>query len=95
MNAQLREMQDRQRRRFEEDLNGRVAALFRRCPALCGFTVQDNGPLPADLTCHPAPNEEQAEELLGEVAQMLLDLLDERPEGAELLFSRTFARTVH
>ena len=95
MNALLQGIGDPQRRRFEEDLSARLAVLFRRCPALYGFTVQDAAPMPAHLTCYPAPDAEQAETLLGEVAQMLLELVDERPEGAELLHGRTFARTVH
>jgi hypothetical protein len=95
MNALLQGIGDPQRRRFEEDLSARLEVLFRRCPALCGFTVQDEAPMPAHLTCHPAQNTEQAEEMLGEVAQMLLELVEERPEGVLLLHGRTFARTVH
>jgi hypothetical protein len=95
MDALLRQIEDRQRRRFEEDLSARLEVLFRRCPALCGFTVQLEQAVPANVTCSSAQNEEQAEELLGEVAQLLLDLVDECPEGAELLHGRTFARVVH
>ena len=94
MNAHLQEIRDPQRLRFEADLAARVGTLFRRWPALCGFAV-GNGLTLSDVTCHPAPHGEQAETLLGEVAGMLLELVDEQPEAAELLDSRTFARSLH
>ena len=95
MDALLHEIRDPLRRRFEEDLSARLEVLFRRCPALCGFTVQSDDPMPSLLTCSPAQSEEAAEAMLGEVAQMLLELVDECPEGAELLQGRTFARALH
>ena len=36
-----------------------------------------------------------ADEALGEIAQTLLELIEERPEAAALLRGRTFARTLH
>ena len=93
MDALQRAIQDPQRLRLEADLAARVDVLFRRCPTLCGFLMQEGDLL--DLTCHPLPNREQAEAVLGEVSQMLQELLDEQPEAAELLRGRTFARTVH
>ena len=95
MDALLHEIRDPLRRRFEQDLSARLELLFRRCPALYGFSVQEQSPLPANLTCYAPPDEDQAEALLGEVARMLLELVEERPEGAELLHGRTFARTIH
>jgi hypothetical protein len=81
---------------LQREIHERLEALFRRCPTLCGFTVQqEDAATPAQLTCYPAPNEEQAEELFGEVAQVLAQLVEERPEGSDLLHGRTFARTVH
>ena len=94
MNAHLQEIRDPQRLRFEADLAARVGTLFRRWPALCGFAV-GNGLTLSDVTCYPAPYGKQAEELLGEVAGMLLEVIDEQPEAAELLDSRTFARSLH
>jgi hypothetical protein len=91
----LLQVQDRQRRRFEEDLAARLEVLFRRCPDLCGFTVQEDDVAPGYLTCHPAQDQEGAEALLGEVTQMLSDLAEERPDAAQLLHGRTFARVVH
>lgn len=95
MNALLQPIQDPQRLRFEADLAARVETLFGRCPALCGFSVQEGDLALSDLTCHPVPDRERAEAVLGEVSQMLYELVDEQPEAAELLCGRTFARTVH
>ena len=78
-----------------QDLNERLEALFRRCPELHGFAVRLDCPVPCELTCHPTHGGKQDEAALGEIAQMLSDLLDERPEAAALLRGRTFARTVH
>lgn len=95
MNTLLQRTRDPQRLRLEADLAARVAALFGRYPALCGFSVQEDELVLSDLTCHPVPDRERAEAVLGEVAQVLLELVDEQPEAAELLRGRTFARTVH
>jgi hypothetical protein len=79
-----------------QDLNERLNALFRRCPELHGFAVRLDRPIPCELTCYPPPQHgEQAEAALAEIAQMLSELLDERPEAASLLRGRTFARTLH
>jgi len=72
-----------------------LATLFRRRPELYGFAVRLDCPVPCELTCHPPQQGEQAEAALGEIAQMLSELLDERPEAALLLRGRTFARTLH
>jgi hypothetical protein len=69
-----------------------LQALFRRHPGLHGFAVRLDRPLPCHLTCDPQHDEQAA---LDEIAQMLIELIDERPEAAELLRGRTFARTVH
>jgi hypothetical protein len=95
MNALLHGSQDPQLQRFEADLALRVDALFRRCPALCGFSVQGGEPDLLDLTCYPTPDPAWAEVILGEVSQMLIELADEQPEAAVLLRGRTFARAFH
>jgi hypothetical protein len=95
--------------RAEVDLKATVDALFRRWPALCGFSVADaraltddrvSGQLEgelclADLGVYPSLGGAQPGELLGEIAVALLDLLDERPEARDLLRGRTFTRTLH
>lgn len=92
-----------------KDLEQTIDALFQRFPALCGFSVQDVAELSqdratgqlegelfvADLSVYPLRVESVRDELLGEIAVALLDLMDERPEAAGLLRGRTFARTLH
>jgi hypothetical protein len=75
------------------EIRERLEELFQRCPQLHGFAVRSDRPLPWHLTCHPAQEGEQA--ALEEIAQTLLELLEERPEAAALLRGRTFARTLH
>ena len=95
MDARLQRTQDPQRLRLEADLAARVAALFGRCPTLYGFSVHKGELALSDLACYPLPDRERAEAVLGEVAQVLMELVEEQPEAAELLHGRTFARTVH
>jgi hypothetical protein len=87
----------------------RVGALFERCPMLSGFTVQEAHALGRDrksealerglciadvaVQCWPGLGATQA--LYDEIAEMLLELLDERPETYELVRGRTFARSLH
>ena len=47
------------------------------------------------LACHPSLDEEHCAELCEVVSHTLLELVDERPEMAEILSGRTFARTLH
>ena len=81
--------------RFEADLAARLEELFRRCPSLHGFTMDEASPLPTHVICFPAVDEEQVEHILGEVSGMLYEVVDEAPELARLLHGRTFARTLH
>ncbi|MEW6689225.1 MAG: hypothetical protein AB1452_09070 [Pseudomonadota bacterium] len=99
---------NKREQRIEGDLKATVDALFRRWPALHGFSVIDardpaidrvTGQLEgelclADLGLYPCVGDGPSE-LLGEIAVALLDLIDERPEVRELLRGRTFARALH
>jgi len=94
---------------MDTELEATVRALFRRWPALCGFSVQEArtlsaereaGPLEgelclADLSLAPWAGPGECARLSGEIGVALLDLLDECPEARELLRGRTFARTLH
>lgn len=94
---------------LEFDLATRLETLFRRCPALHGFTVQpassiteeraviglQEGLYLADVVWHQPLNREQAAALVGEISDALVELVDERPEASALLRGRTFARTLH
>jgi hypothetical protein len=79
----------------EQLLEARVNALFRRCPALCGFAVEHETELfVSEVTIHPsgaAPHRE----LRGVIMAALAALIDEHPEAGELLRERTFARVFH
>jgi hypothetical protein len=71
-----------------------IETIFQRCPNLCGFTVQD-GPELALGEVSVFPCLEPSEQLLGEIAVVLLDLVEEDPQAGALLRGRTFARTLH
>lgn len=93
----------------EADLFRRVEALFSRCPMLAGFSVQESSGMGrdrragalerelcvADVAVQTWPELGASQTLYEEIAQMLLELLEERPESYELLRGRTFARTLH
>lgn len=73
-----------------------VNKLFRRLPALMGFSVQqvlEHELVLADVETDLWPGRSQ--ELLGEITVALLDLVDEEPEARDLLIGRTFARKLH
>ena len=71
-----------------------VAQLFDRLPSLMGFSLeeQEQELIVADVETFPWSG--RADELLGEIAVPLLELMDEEPEARELLRGRTFARTL-
>ncbi len=95
--------------RLESDLAARLETLFRRCPELHGFSVQQGSSLSreriahdlqgdlflADVAWHQPLNREQAVTLVEEILQALLELVDEQPEATALLRDRTFARSLH
>lgn len=82
MNALLQEVQDL------------VNMVFQRYPTLCGFSVREDMSF-SNLACYPAIAGDEAELLCEELSAALAELLDERPEIAELLRGRTLARTFH
>ena len=71
-----------------------VEGLFRRHPALCGFAVREDLSF-SNVSCHPALHGMEATELLDEISEALCELLEERPEAAEVLRGRTLARVFH
>lgn len=95
--------------RLESHLAARMEMLFRRCPALHGFSVQQGssvsrervaqglqaGLLLADVVWHQPLNGHQAAMLVEEISQELLELVDERPEATVLLRGRTFVRVLN
>jgi len=91
---------------LDEDLAARVDDLFGRYPALQGFSVQGADALPETVRRNVQPNTlvvaevgvdplcgtEYSERVSDEIAVALIDFVRERPEAAELLRDRTFAR---
>ena len=91
----------------ETQVGSVVQALFQRWPSLVGFSVQEAQHLPkdrasgqlelelvlADVETDPWPARSQ--ELFGEIALALLDLMDHEPAVRDLIRGRTFARTLH
>jgi hypothetical protein len=83
---------DAQDRRVGE----RMGALFRRWPALCGFTVQQSsGFFIGDVTLDAPGNWAPSCALMDDIAAALTELIDECPDAGELLCQRTFARAFH
>ena len=79
----------------QERLEASISALFRRCPALCGFTVEHLSELfVSEVTIHPSGAVPQRE-LRWVIVATLAALIEECPEAGELLRERTFARVVH
>jgi hypothetical protein len=78
----------------DAEVSNVVQALFRRQPELCGFSVREDLSL-SNVACHPALHGARATELLDEISDALDELLEERPEAAEVLRGRTLARVFH
>ena len=79
---------------------GRLAAvvdsLFRRWPALVGFSVQEAHERELVLTdVATSPWLAHTQDLCGEIAVAMLDLIDDEPATRDLVLGRTFTRTLH
>ncbi len=77
-----------------QEVQDLVNTVFQRYPTLCGFSVREDMSF-SNLACYPALAGDEAELLCEELSAALAELLDERPEIAELLRGRTLARTFH
>jgi hypothetical protein len=92
------------------DIQGKVDALFARCPMLCGFSVQDRAMLPRQLDdkvipdadlfiteigIYPKLGDDQQSEIFDEITVLISDLVYEQPKAYDLLRGRTFARILH
>lgn len=93
---------------LEADIAAKIQTVFRRCPTLCGFSVQDS--LPGDVDQSPIPDadlfvteidtfpqfdNDQHGEIYDEIVLMIAALLYELPHACDYLRGRTFARAVH
>jgi hypothetical protein len=97
-----------QQEELEAALSERVEAIFARAPALCGFSIAER--LVSENTeddarewelyvcavaAYPQLGDGQAQDFVGEISGALADLLQQRPQAADLLPGRTFARKWH
>ena len=96
-------------KRVVADVEARIELLFLRCPALCGFAVQDRASLPEKLTENMIPDAdlyvteigmfpklgaEQYADVFDEITVTLANLMNEQPNAYDVLRGRTFARTM-
>ena len=91
---------------LDEDLAARVDELFGRYPALHGFSVQGAAALPevvraklkgdtlvvAEVGVDPLCGSDYSDRVSDEIAVVLIDFVRDRPEAADLVRDRTFAR---
>jgi hypothetical protein len=91
------------------DVEAKIRALFVRCPALCGFSVQDRAQLPEQLTENQIPDADlyvteigifpklgadQYADVFDEITITLSSLVNEQPNAYDVLRGRTYARTL-
>jgi hypothetical protein len=96
-------------KRVVADVEAKMAALFLRCPALCGFSVQDRAQLPQQIAEQQIPDAdlyvteigifpklgaEQYADVFDEITVTLSNLVGEQPNAFDVLRGRTFARTL-
>jgi hypothetical protein len=94
--------------RLETDMFSRLAVIFRRCPHLVGFTLQDSADLPedadpsdggglfvSDIQFARRVTEDEDDEVCHFINKAVTEMVAERAEAAELLRDRTFARQLH
>lgn len=96
--------------RLEADVAAKIRALFVRCPALCGFAVQDRAGLPKEIDQNRIPDadlfvteigifpkldQDQYGEIYDEITLAISDLVKDQPHAYDFLRGRTFARSLH
>ncbi len=85
-----------------------IVSVFEGYPSLCGFSVQRSPGLPeggsealrpdlflTDVGLYPQPGLDDTKMICRGVRDMLIELIEERPEAGRLLAGRTFARALH
>jgi len=81
--------------RTETDLAACTRALFGRWPELRGFSLRAEGGFRVEVTCYPELRREREDELFEDISDALAELVETRPEAAELMRGRTFARVLN
>jgi hypothetical protein len=89
----------------QAQLAAAVESIFRRWPALVGFSVQEMKTLSDDRAAgerelvltdvETSPRTELSHDLYGGIATALLRLIDDEPAIWDLVRGRTFARVLH
>jgi hypothetical protein len=86
-------LQQNENQRAREIFDSRIAALFEEVPMLSGFCVQDDLSV-TELTVYTWPGWSASPELREDIARFLHEMVEARPDVAELLRGRTFARSL-
>lgn len=86
-------LQENEQQRGQQIFEERMAALFQRLPMLAGFFVEGDLSV-TEISVDTWPGWSPSEQLHEEIGRILDDLVDERPDTAELLRGRTFARAL-
>ena len=93
----------------EDDVEGRVQAVFGRRPELHRFVVQDKAGLAdhidrqslegelfvTQITLYPRRGTRHYDEVYADIARAITQVVAERPEALERLRGRTFVRALH
>jgi hypothetical protein len=87
-------MNEARRQHTEAIVARHVRDLFQRLPMLSGFWLRPDLEV-AELSIFTWPGSTAGPDLYEEVMQSLVELAEERPEAAQLMRGRTFARAVH
>jgi hypothetical protein len=85
-------LQQDQGHRARQIFDERMASLFHRLPMLSGFCVESDLSI-AEVAVDTWPGWNPSAQVIEEIGRLLQDLVDERPDVAELLRGRTFARS--
>ena len=87
-------LQHNEHQRAREIFDAHMAELFEQIPALSGFYVQVDLSV-TEVSVHAWPGWSASPELRDDIARFLQAMVNERPDVAELLRGRTFARSLH
>lgn len=77
----------------QQIVDERMATLFERLPMLSGFCVHSDLST-AEVWLDTWPGWDPSAEVAEELGRVLQDLVEERPDAAELLRGRTVARSL-
>ena len=92
-----------------DEVEARLRAVFRRCPELHRFVIQDKSGLAdhidraalegelfiTQITLYPRHGTKQYDEVYADIARAVTQLVDERPEALTELRGKAFVRALH